>query len=477
MVQGLGGKFGEKICTELSVHHMAELLAFSKDELQKSYDEKNGQWLYNLARGIDLENIVTPRLIPKSVSCSKMFPRHNAIGDVSTLKHWMHEIVKDVVERIRQDEFENNRRAKKMVVSFSQTIKNADISSSRAMNITTLDEEKIVNDSIDVIRKNTTKFLKSDDDNSLNNPIKFLGFNVCKFDSLDKRNKTIGELFAKSKKKGETFTEAEQKKSLENDNNNGETSSSFLSRYHVEFRDDDTDTPDGEGAGNESDTSTMMDIIQTNQKEHEQSTDIVNQATSSNKSYMQTCAEFYISPNVEEEVECKQCGKKIATSEFQMHNDAHFAFRINEEQRIEFRNQLKRPHVSKTPIKKKQKATIVSNKTELGSIQKFFVKRQEPQPTTSTVADVEMKKCSECSKEIPIIELFEHMDFHVAKRLHDELMKTDIKDSRANNSSIGKKSLSSNKKSSHKLKKNDETIGNAKNPAVRNITAFFQNAD
>lgn len=483
-MQGFGGKFGEKICTELSVQHMADLLTFSKDELQKRYDEKNGQWLYNLARGIDLENIVTPRLIPKSISCSKMFPRHNAIGDVSTLKHWMHEIIKDVVERIQQDELENNRRAKQMVVSFSQTIKNVDTSSSRAMNITAIDEEKIVNDAINVIKKNTTKFLKSDDANCLNNPIKYLGFNVCKFDSLDKRSNSIGDLFAKGQKKGgPAVAEARGKVSLENecgpkipyDSNNGESSSSFLSKYHVEFRVDDTDLSDEESVEDEGYTTIMTNRTDQNKLEH--STDLANQSTLSNKSYMQTYAEFYSPANVVK-VQCKQCDKMIAESEIQVHTDGHLAFQINEEQRTEFHNQLKRPppHVSKTPIKKKQK-TAATKKTETSSIQKYFVKKQEtsPQPSTSTVENVEMEKCTECSKEIPIVELFEHMDFHAAKRLHDELTKTDIEASRPNDNSTGEKSLSSNKRSSHKIKKSDKLNANVKNTAVRNITTFFQN--
>lgn len=467
---------------------MAELLAFSKEELQKRYDEKNGQWLYNLARGIDLDNIVTPRLIPKSISCSKMFPRHNAIGDVSTLEHWMHEIIKDVVERIQQDELENNRRAKQMVVSFTQTIKNADISSSRAMNIAVIDEEKIVNDAINVIKKNTAKFLKSDDSKSLNNPIKFLGFNVCKFDSLDKRSSTIGDLFAKGQKKAVAAAQVNENSTLENecdanakdqialDNDNCGSSSSFLSKYHVEVRVEDGDSFEDDSSDDENDiTSATMRINRTDQIKLDHSADSENQSTSSNKDYMQTYAEFYV-----EKVECKQCGKMIAASDIQVHTDAHLAFQIIEEQREEFRNQLKRPHLSKTPIKKKQKSSA-TNKTETSLIQKYLVKRQDtcPQPSTSsavaaaaTAVAVEMEKCSECSKNIPIVELFEHMDFHAAKRLHDELMKTDIKAMRTNDTSTGKKSAGSNKRSLTKMKKSDKA--NVKNTAVRNITAFFQ---
>lgn len=405
-----------------------------------------------------------------------MFPRHNAIVDASTLNYWTHEIIKDVVERIQQDELENNRRAKQMVVSFTQTIKNADVSSSRAVNITAVDEEKMANDAINVIKKNTAKFLKSDDSNTLNNAIKFLGFNVCKFDSLDKRSNTIGGLFAKGQKK---IAEEKGKSTLENargpeiphDNSSGESSSSFLSKYHVEIRMDDTDNSDDESEEDTEVTSSAMTENRANQSKLEHSAD---QSTSSNNNYMHTYAEFYKPANVPK-VQCEHCDKMVVATEIQVHTDAHLAFKLSEEERTEFRNELKRSHVSKTPIEKRQK-TSASNKADTSSIQKYFVKKQEtsPQPSTSTVQAVEMEKCTECGKAIPIVELFEHMDFHAAKRLQEELMKTDIKAIRPNDSSTGKKSLSSNNKSTNKSKKSD-TNANVKNSAVRNITTFFQN--
>lgn len=41
-VQGLGGKFGEKLCEDLGIENMGQLGKFSKEELQKRYDERNG---------------------------------------------------------------------------------------------------------------------------------------------------------------------------------------------------------------------------------------------------------------------------------------------------------------------------------------------------------------------------------------------------------------------------------------------------
>lgn len=482
-MQGLGGKLGDRICSELNVQHMAELLQFTKEDLKQRYDEKYGQWLYNLARGVDLDNTVKPRLVPKSISCTKMFPRHNAITELSKLKHWLHEIAKDVVERVEEDELDNNRRPKQMVVIFSQTINNADVSCSRTVTFTAVDEEKIVNDAINVIKKNTTKFFKSDDGNSLNNPIKYLGFNVCKFESLDKQNKTIGELFAKSKKKEvqrteeRTSTTIDQNETNRNgDKKNEENPIPFSSKYQVEYRENEVVSSDDESVEeNDAVANQILKMINDQMKDVQDcSSNSPISSTSSNANYAQEYAEFYKPPEVEK-VNCDECGKMIAVSEVQVHADAHLAFQLNQEQHTEFQQQLKRPHVSTTPVKKRQK-TDSHKKAETSSIQKYFAKGRErtPERTTSTGSSVEVEKCSECSKDIPITVLFEHMDFHAAKRLQDELMKTEMKANRPNGNV---KQPNNDNKSLNKNKKPGKKAVTSKNPAVRNITTFFQSID
>lgn len=477
-MQGLGGKFGEKICENLDVQYMAELLPFTKDELQKHCDERNSKWLYNLARGIDLE-AVTPRLVPKSISCSKMFPRQNAITDVETLNHWLHELAKDVVERVDEDESENNRRPKQIVISFTQSVNSSDVSSSRAVNFVTNNEEKIVNGAIEMIKKNTTKFLKPDDPNNLSNPIKFLGFNVCKFESLDsKSGNTIEDLFRRSfqQKQNQSIAETSNGSLVDDSVVNGESSNSLLSKYHVEFNEYKDDSTDDEDNDDEIDQNLQPKIFESTAG----STALNNQEDA----YVD-----YHSVLTQElpTVECSQCGKMVVEMEMQVHSDAHLAFQLNEEQRTEFQNQLKRTHVSKTPIKKKQKSeskVVSSKKTEATSIQKFLVRRREttPEPSTSTASavDVDVEKCAECGKIIPIADLFEHLDFHAAKKLQAEFMKSDSTANRINNSSIqkSKNNNNDNNLSSSKNKNGNKNKNkNLKNRAVRNITTFFQNTE
>lgn len=542
-VQGLGGKFGEKICEDLGIQFMGDLIRFSKEELQRRYDERNGHWLFNIARGIDLE-AVTPRLVSKSIGCCKKFPGRNAILAMTTLNHWLNELAKEITERLEQDEMENNRRPKQMVVSFVQSINNADVSSSRTMNLTTLDTDKIVNDALDVLKKNTDKFYKSADNNTvLNNPIKFLGLNVGKFESLDvKKGNTIQGMFQRTieNKKNETKIEASDEAKDDESDTNGEESEveeikdettetkneskansdsndkteekkddskqSFFANYHrmqqqkkAEAEAEAARKAEEERKRNEE--NQCVDDAESDEENRFQNDMLLDELEQSNRSvsvttrsespmpstskgeYMQTYAEFYVPPEIEvPKVECTQCGKKVNAHDIQIHTDEHFAFQLTQEQRVEFQSQLKRSISTTTPAAKKQKtATNAKTKSppKIASIQKFLVKPgQEPVtagPSTSTASDVETEKCAECGKNIPIVDLFEHMDFHAAKKLHDELMKAETAANRTNNNTISS-NTGKNRSTSKTKKTNKKATTNATPTAMKNISSFFQNS-
>lgn len=527
-VQGLGGKFGERICEDLGISHMGDLIRFSKEELQRRYDEKNGQWLYNIARGIDLE-AVTPRLVSKSIGCCKKFPGRNAISAITTLNHWLHELAKEIAERLEQDELENNRRPKQMVVSFVQTINNADVSSSRTVNMTTYDEDRIVNDAIDVIKRNTEKFFKSGENATvLNNPIKFLGLNVGKFESTEvKKGNTIQDMFQKTIENQKNETKIDQEATDvktncdENESNNTATSEnskpqqkeaeektedvreSYFAkirrmqlekkaeeearRAEEERRRIEEEEAEVEEENDEENTFNndmlMEELNQNNRIEQQPRSNSPVPSTSSNSNYIKTYAEFYKPPELPK-VECTQCGKKVNAHEIQIHTDGHLAFQLTQEQRVEFQSQLKRNITSTTPAAKKQKTTANSKSKsppKLASIQKFLVKADQVDmavtPSTSTAGDVETEKCQECGKNIPICDLFEHMDYHAAKKLQEELMKAEIAN-RTNNNTIqntGGKNVSAVKGKKSKTKTSGNASSNSAPNAMKNISSFFKN--
>lgn len=546
----MGGKFGEKLCEDLNIKFMGELIKFSREELLRRYDERSGQFLYNIARGIDLEN-VTPRLISKSIGCCKKFPGRNAISAITTLTHWLTELGKEIVDRLEEDESENSRRPKQMVVSFIQTINNVDVSASRTMNLTSIDLEKIVADAVDLLKKNTDKFFKSSDCIALNNPIKFLGFNVGKFESTEaKKGNTIQNMFQRcvENKKNEAKQEAEATcddtvKNSDADTNGErektaatevvvtkqaddpekakiakeeELKKSFFYNYHrmrkeaeverlkaeqerieeeraeqerveEEYGDDDV-IPDSDEEDAFQNEMLMEELERNNGESHtRRSNSPVASTSAATAEYMQTYAEFYQPPPVTlPKVQCAQCGKQVYAHEIQIHTDEHLAFQLTQEQRDEFRSQLKRatPATSMTPSGKKQKTTAGNSKTKtptngLPSIQRFLMKPDRQEETidavasTSSAADIETEKCAECGKHIRIIDLFEHMDYHAAKKLQDELMKSELQATQSQRTVDNTSKNVTAGKSKKATKKTNATATNGVK-AVKNIASFFQ---
>lgn len=549
----MGGKFGEKLCEDLGIKFMGDLIKFSREELLRRYDERSGQFLYNIARGIDLEN-VTPRLVSKSIGCCKKFPGRNAISAITTLNHWLTELAKEITDRLEEDESENARRPKQMVLSFIQTINNVDVSSSRTMNLTSINLEKLVADAVDVLKKNTDKFFKSSDCIALNNPIKFLGLNVGKFESTEvKKGNTIQNMFQrcvenkKNEEKQETTAEKSEATCEDTVDNSDadadgkkeenaagadevvtkqvddpekakidkeeELKKSFFYNYHrmrkeaeaerlkaeqerveqeraeqeraQEEYDEDCVIPDSDEEDAFQNEMLMEELERSNGESHTRCSNSPVASTSAKADYMQSYAEFYQPPTIElPKVQCSQCQQQVYAHEIQIHTDEHLAFQLTQEQRDEFRSQLKRatPATAITPSGKKQKTAGAANSktktpTNVPSIQRFLMKPTDRQEetidavaSTSSAAHVETEKCAECGKHIPIIDLFEHMDYHAAKKLQDELMKSEVQATQRTVDNTSKNVTSG------KSKKSKKTNGTAPNgvKAVKNIASFFQ---
>lgn len=106
-VRHLGGKMGDNLVERLGITYMWELEKFSEAELCQKFDQKNGLWLYNIARGIDNEP-VEARLIPKSIGCCKRFPGKTALKTRQEIEHWINELAKEVGVRLSKDYEEVN---------------------------------------------------------------------------------------------------------------------------------------------------------------------------------------------------------------------------------------------------------------------------------------------------------------------------------------------------------------------------------
>lgn len=520
--------------------------------------------MYNIARGIDLE-AVTARMTSKSIGCCKKFPGRNAIVGVATLVHWLHELAKEICERLEQDELENNRRPKQLVVSYMQTINNNDVSSSRSLSLTAIDEEKMVNDALDVLKRNTEKFLKSaDNSQTLNNPIKFLGLSVGKFETQDsKRSNTIQEMFKKTidtqakseenkdsdattnegtmaeghednsrdivfakkrttiedmfKKTSDSSVHNDKKREpsiddAENRDMNQKSTfhlntgqSSFFAKLRVEKPIAATDGVRIEPSTSaEAESSIQNDeTIDLNSFQNELLLDeiAVNELTLNQKpassrvpspsnaaDYTQTYAEYYRPPSNHEipKEKCSQCNKMVNAHEIQVHTDAHVAFLLSQEQRMEFQSKIQKSTTATAtpPAAKKMKTTKSSTTMNSAfSIDKFLVKkgdlqRNESAAGCSSANDVEKEICIECGKNIPIADILEHMDYHAAKKLHEELLKSESTLSRG---VVGDTKLKANATTGHKgnkikkKTKNNDSRSNENTNSMKSIATFFRN--
>ncbi|XP_030382531.1 DNA polymerase eta [Scaptodrosophila lebanonensis] len=207
-IKGLGGKFGEDVCERLSIKFLGQLLKYSEAELQRKLDEKNGSWLYNISRGIDLE-AVTPRFYSKSIGCCKKFPGRNNITGLKTLQHWFNELASEISDRLEKDLNENNRKAKQMVVQFVQECDGEEVASSRSAPLTHYDQAMIAKNALDLVKTNTKTFFRAGSDTALNNPIKFLGISVGKFETLTNGQSKLQEMFANQAAKKRKLDEQE----------------------------------------------------------------------------------------------------------------------------------------------------------------------------------------------------------------------------------------------------------------------------
>ncbi|KAI5635479.1 impB/mucB/samB family domain-containing protein [Phthorimaea operculella] len=194
-VKHLGGKFGDTVCEVLNISKMGELQMFTEKHLQARFDEKNGTWLYNIARGIDLEP-VQARFNPKSIGCCKQLRGKSALYDLDSLKKWLTDLGDEIEDRLEKDAVESNRTPKQMVVSFTTTGPDGrDSSSSRSYNFVADDElggALFANKALELVLDSLegVKYTGAESNRKLRAPIKFLGISVGKFEDNSESKKT-----------------------------------------------------------------------------------------------------------------------------------------------------------------------------------------------------------------------------------------------------------------------------------------------
>lgn len=451
-----------------------------------------------MARGIDLE-AVTPRFASKSIGCCKKFPGRNSIKGIATLTHWLTELSKEICERLEKDEIENSRVAKQIVVSFTQQFDKEEVASTRCIPLNNIDVEIIAQDALGVIKRNTEVFFKNEQNTVILNPLTLLGISAGKFDDINqqKRN-TIKDLFSKaivsdttkkceneSKESGQVLKPTNKKSDRKVGNIKSFFSASkedlnakddvdeeaepmddeFNSKIMGSLEEDATveEVTDSKLILEDASSIEITNFISASVLHEENEATVASMANpmtnssfadqeekehekpgpSNQSDYKSTYAEF-LRPTIPEDFfeTCTQCNKKLLIVEIQSHMDMHLAFKLSEEQRLEFRSQSLRTKPSASPpVAKKPKLDRNTNlnvsssggskiarntnssssvggsgnsSSSQGSLTKYFEQKKED-------ANEMQVKCDECGKFIKIESVAEHSDYHTAKKLQMEI--------------------------------------------------------
>lgn len=141
-------------------------------------------------------------------------------------------------------------------------------------------------------------------------------------------------------------------------------------------------------------------------------------------------------------VKCEECGAQIPddVKALQTHRDHHFAQQLNRQLRSEQREEAQRSRLNATtttvtspptkavPAKKAKKASAATATTPkpVNSITKFLAPKQ-PLESPPSCSNAPMELCAECKTYIKCVDMPEHLDFHMAKKLQRELNQLEVR--------------------------------------------------
>ncbi|XP_058060773.1 DNA polymerase eta [Anopheles bellator] len=181
----------------------------------------------------------------------------------------------------------------------------------------------------------------------------------------------------------------------------------------------------------------------------ENETDLRNEpsaeTTESHQNYTATYAEFSTLPPKPASivtVQCAQCGKQIPEYDYLSHQDFHYALQLSQQQRDEFRSDFKTKLLTTTSAAKpSQSAVAIGRRPSLptsstSSIARFLSKVSADGTQTNKCDRDDAKagsdgesgnstKCPDCGKLVSQASMSEHLDYHVAKRLQQELNRSE----------------------------------------------------
>ncbi|CAG9585817.1 unnamed protein product [Danaus chrysippus] len=466
-VKHLGGKFGDHVVETLKISTMGQLQAFTEKDLQARFDEKNGSWLYNIARGIDLEP-VQARFNPKSIGCCKQLRGKAALQDLVSLKKWLRDLGDEIENRLEQDSLENNRIPKQMVVSFSlQGPKGKrDISSSRSYNFSPEDElcgEIFSNKALELVLDSAEgcKPIDGEPNRMLKAAITFLGISVGKFDDNNDTKKTrkIKDYFSAGSSKDVSQIDENIKMKpescVEKDGTNAEKE--FVLRKYFESSDDVQKENVTSKVSAEAEKCNETVLQSSLDKQESFFAKFLNSGRSNVTDDKTPCTRT-VTPDCN--VECNEASNDTDYSGSTINEEINRSIALFEDDPddvtrvVNMRQLLKTSEAKLEDLEDGDKA---QTETEI------LDRNKSP--------DINSVECSECGKTVALNKFDEHSDYHLALKLRDE-MRQEVRREQNRTKSV----LTETKMNSPNKKQTPEKTCN-RNDSVPSIVNFFTKFD
>ncbi|XP_053625012.1 DNA polymerase eta [Plodia interpunctella] len=439
-VKHLGGKFGDMVCETLKISKMAELQKFTERQLQAKFDDKNGTWLYNIARGIDLEP-VQARFNAKSIGCCKQLRGKSALADLDSLKKWLRDLGDEIEDRLEKDALENNRTPRQMVVSFTtQLTDGRDSGSSRSYNFAADDElcgELFSSKALELVLDSMegVKVKDGEPNRKLKSLIKFLGISVGKFEDIsdNKKIKRINDYFCA----GTSKDTSEKKKivAVQGDSkiltDNSKTNKLCNGKDYIFQKFFQASTK----PTNEANTTKITDNVSNTVKNESVIVSTLNKQESFFAKFLNTATKNnYIEDNSDESkirhtitptCELVNCGENSNDSNYSnstINNEINKSMALFEEDPVDVDRVSSIRELLKTSNAVKENTAVLLGEEEPDHLLDASNNPQEGKDNDiagiNSVLDT--FECPECKKTITVDMIETHSDYHLALRLREE---------------------------------------------------------
>ena len=362
-IRNFGGKLGTAMQQELGIQWASELVNFAQADLITKYGDKTGQWIYNIARGID-HDPVKQRALVKQSACAKNFPQ--GIKLVSELEKWVSDLAAELEERLAFEVTDNKRLATQFITHLKL---GEGGSTSTQMPLVKCDLDHIVASAHKCINKKLTS-----KDGAYSDVVFMLSIGAGKFVPAPEKNNIYTMLRSKeAQRSSKPAPVKEEEQSITQSNSEGRTSVDAKSESHGKkptlsgfFEKLRCEVPTSSRVlSDSSDQPAAFPGKSEEFKESEESVRLKENNKNSWNSLSEEDAKLMLEPIEGAKTRCPVCNKPVLESKLSEHLDFHTALTLQRKIESELRSQ----DTAASPKRKIPQAKKNNKKRKVSSVQ------------------------------------------------------------------------------------------------------------